>query len=590
MESLLDNCNEEWSYALVKELVHQEVRDYFIALGSRSTPLVLAAERHPLTKTHFHFDERGLAFAALGFSRATRRPTAIIVTSGTAVANLYPAIIEASMDEIPILILAADRPIELLQMGSNQTIDQIKIFGSYLRAEWILPPSTKEIDISFVKCMTSKAVHQTLVPKPGPVMIDCMFRKPLTKDTTNSSDKESSNRAPHTTWLPSIQEPAEKSLKILGDLFSQHEKGVILVGKLDEEELLEEIFTLSLKLQWPLFTEPTSNLRNIGRSSSSIPYYNSVLKNTDAKERLKPTIILHLGDQYVSSEIEEWIRSINLSAYVHISPNKIVDIQYKVSHRLECSPALFAKRVIPFIKGIAPNLWLGIWKEHSLRIEEYLVDFFDGEEKLKEPTVIHALGSLARSENHFFFGSSLPIRYADSYFYPRERTGRSFATRGASGIDGNIAQAIGIAKALDEPMICVIGDLTFLHDANSLAMLTGTCIPFTLIILNNFGSGIFSLLPVTKQKDLFDKCFRGIHQFKVAPFAKTFSIEYAEVETIHEFTEIMKVAPYRKTPLIIEVISDVNTNENYMSSIDDYLKKQMKRKSSSKTFYRDLLK
>lgn len=589
MQPLLDNCNDEWCYSLIKELVHQEVRDYFIALGSRSTPLVLAAERHPLTKTHFHFDERGLAFAALGFARATKRPTVLIVTSGTAVANLYPAIIEASMDEIPLLILAADRPIELLQMGNNQTIDQIKMFGSYLRGEWILPPATKEIDLSFVKSMTSKALHQTLVPKPGPVMIDCMFKKPLTKETAYSPGKEDST-TPHTTWLPSVKEPAEESLKLLADLFSLHEKGIILVGKVDEEEHLEEIFTLSLKLQWPLFAEPTSNLRNIGRSSSSIPYYNAILKNTDAKETLKPTLILHLGDQYVSGQLQDWIGAISLTAYIHISPQKIVDLQHKVSHRLECSPSLFAKRVLPFVKGSVPNLWLGLWKEHSLRIEEYLIDFFDEEEKLKEPTVVHTLGSLARSDMHFFFGTSLPIRYADSYFYPRERTGRSFATRGASGIDGNIAQAIGITKALDSPMACIIGDQTFLHDLNSLAFLTDTNLPFTLIVLNNFGSGIFSFLPVVKQKDVFNKCFRGIHEFTVDSFAKAFSIDYARVETVHEFTEIMKIAPHRKSPLILEIISDVEKNHDYLTSIDEYLSKQMKKKSSPKTFYRDLLK
>ncbi len=583
----MQNCNEEWTHALIKELVHQEVRDFFIAPGSRSTPLVLAAERHPLTKTHIHFDERGLGFAALGFARGKKRPAAIIVTSGTAVGNLYPAIIESSMDEVPLLILAADRPFELLQVGNNQTIDQIRMFGSYLRGEWIIPPPSPETDINFVKSAASKAFHQSLLPKPGPVLMNCMYRKPLCGDTLYQPELEP---YAHTTWLPSVQEPHESSLRTLANLLSQHEKGIILVGKLDEEEHLEEIFTLSLKLQWPLFADPTSNLRNIGQSSSSIPYYNSILKNTDAKTALKPQVILHLGDQYVSGTLQDWIGELSPAAYVHVSPQKIVDFHHKVSHRLECSPALFAKKILPMLKGSTPNLWLGLWKEHSLRIEEYLTDFFDSAEKIEEVIAVHALGELARADTHFFFGTSLPIRYADGYFHPRERAGRVFATRGASGIDGNIAQAIGITKALDVPMVCTIGDQTFLHDMNSLAMLTNTSLPFTLIVLNNFGCGIFSFLPVIKQKDLFEKCFTAPHAFHVAPFAAAFSIDYTKVDTLHEFREIMKNVPTRKTPLIIEVLSDTTKNHEYLLSIDGYLAKQMKTKSSLKTFYRDLLK
>ncbi|MBM3201043.1 MAG: 2-succinyl-5-enolpyruvyl-6-hydroxy-3-cyclohexene-1-carboxylic-acid synthase [Chlamydiae bacterium] len=582
-----DLCNEEWSHALIKELVHQEIRDYFIAIGSRSTPLILAAERNPLTRTHIHFDERGLAFAALGFARAKKKPAAIIVTSGTAVANLYPAIVEACMDEVPLLILAADRPFELLQVGSEQAIDQIKMFGSYLKGEWILPAPSSDVPIDFVRSIAAKASHQTLLPRPGPVMINCMYKKPLSLDQPYTPP---TTLAPQTTYLPTSQEPSDSSLKLLADLFSQHEKGMIIAGKLDEGDQLEEIFTLSLKLQWPIFADPTSNLRNIGRSSSSIPYFNSILKNTDAKKTLQPTIVLHVGDKYVSTHLQEWIASVPVKAYVHVSSHKTVDPYHQVSHRLECSPSLFAKRILPNLKGMPPSLWLGMWKEHSLRAEEYVNDFFEETEKLQEPILLHLLGNLARSDMHFFFGTSLPIRYADGYFYPRDSAGRVFATRGASGIDGNIAQAIGITKALDVPMICVIGDQTFLHDVNSLAMLTNSSLSFTLVVLNNFGSGIFSFLPISKQKDVFEKCFTAPHSFEVSHFAKAFSIEYAKVETPHEFTEIMKNARTRKSPLILEFFSDVEKNHEYLLSIDTYLSKELKTKSSLRTFYRDLLK
>lgn len=589
MEEETGKLNEQWAEALVKELVHQGVRDFFFAPGSRSTALITAASSHPLVKLHHHFDERSMSFAALGFSRARALPAAIIVTSGTAVGNLYPAIMEASSDEVPLLILAADRPPEMQKIGSNQTMDQKNIFGRFLKDEWHIPTPDENIPMTTVASIGSKAFRSSVYPVPGPVLINCMFRKPLVCDSAFPSTLNQDSLNPHTTWFHSSLIPSGESLKEIASLLQKHEKGIIIVGKLDDDESLEEIFTFSLQMQWPLFADPTSNLRNMGRSSSSIPYFNSILKNTDAKESLKPTVVVHFGDQYVSGHLQDWLKVAPPEVLMHVSKSKTVDYHHSVTHRLQCSPSQFSKAIQPYLKGTSPNLWLGIWKEKSLLMEEYLTDFFEEQERLTEVGVIHTLGQTARGNIHYFFGSSLAVRYADGYFYPRDRIGKTLSTRGLSGIDGNVSQAIGATKALNSPLIAVVGDVTFMHDINALAMLTKSSLPLTLIVLNNFGNGIFSFLPIANQKECFEKHFSCPHQFSAVSFAESYSIDSTSPRTPHEFMEILKNAPNRKSPLIVEVLSDCEKNHEFLLSIDVHLKKQLKKKPSLKTLYRDVI-
>ncbi|MBS0584970.1 MAG: 2-succinyl-5-enolpyruvyl-6-hydroxy-3-cyclohexene-1-carboxylic-acid synthase [Verrucomicrobia bacterium] len=548
--------NDQRGRLIIDRLVQNGVSTFLVAPGSRCTPLVLAVGERDDVEAIVHFDERGLAFYGLGMAKASGKPVAIICTSGTAIANLYPAIVEASLDHVPMIFLCADRPFELRDCGANQTIDQVKMFGDYLRFECDLPCADGMTPDSAVASSIDHAYYASTALR-GPVVLNCMFREPLFSSTPSSKVPMPRERHYH----QSIKMLPKEVLEELGERLSKVEKGVIVVGNLPYSPYLNSILVLAEKLQWPVFADPLSHVRCFGEHPCLIPYYNTFLPESPPDVE----VVLHFGGQIVSKTLNNWLGSSSVRDYIHVTEfRERNDPFQRVTERVEMTPHLFCSH-LP-VEPTSKKEYLTLYQEKSISIKKMLEEEFNALETLLEPLAIFSLASEVDSETTLFFGNSLSIRYADSFFFPKRGCGPIFGNRGVSGIDGNIATIGGIAKASKKPLLGVIGDYTFLHDVNSLALLQDDEIAVQLIVLNNQGGAIFKYLPIASSPHL-DRFFVSKHDLKIEPFAKAFNLPYSLVTSLENLEGATK---------IVEIAS--NSDENYL------FMQSLKEKASCSTF------
>jgi 2-succinyl-5-enolpyruvyl-6-hydroxy-3-cyclohexene-1-carboxylate synthase len=520
---------------LIDQLLLQGVTDFFIAPGSRSTPLTLAAARHPNVKIHKHFDERALGFFALGAALGKQAPVAVIVTSGTAVGNLLPAVMEAHHASIPLLLLTADRPVELRATSANQTTDQTKIFSPFLRWEIDLSSS---LSAAALRSHAAHAVFRALSPHPGPVHINCPIREPLyplceaKKESLRTVDLHFAASSP-----PSI--PPLPS------------RGLILLGRLPRRSDLPSVLALGQKLGWPIFGDLLSSAR-LSPTEEQIRHYDWLLETPEA---LKPECVLHVGERLISKRIMEWLEKVAPQEHWHLSPYAHwSDPSHLVTRRIVADvPAGCASL---FLATAKDPRWLSNWKKWDAQLQSML----QGKMPLpfSETALLQALSEYSWEGWTFFLGNSMPIREADRFLFPRKANG-FFANRGLSGIDGNIATAAGLAEGLQMPVVALIGDLTALHDLNSLSLLSKLSQPLLLILSNNGGGGIFSHLPVAKDPK-FEELFAFAHAWSFEGVASMFSLPYQRIENASALKEALESAMTRKGPLLLEVITSREKN------------------------------
>ena len=509
-------------WPLIDQLVQQGVEQFFLAPGSRNTPLVLAVSNHPKAILHTHFDERGLGFYALGCALATAKPVAIIVTSGTAVGNLLPAVMEAHHSSIPLILLTADRPCELRDTAANQTTDQLKIFQNFVRFQC-------DLDISIpqpaVRSKAAQSVYRSLHPHPGPVHINCPAREPFFPH--------------HCDWLqgsPIALEAAISSVCLPKELPSQ---GIILLGRTTESKIALQ---LAKELGWPVFADILSQAR-LEESECQIRHFDWLLHEAPA-----PACILHIGERLTSKKLLEWLTANPPSQYWHISANAHwQDPSHLITGRIHAHLA-----DTHFVNQIDPH-WLPRWKTLDRQIDSKLSP---NSALFTETTVFQLLSQQRLEEWAIFLANSMPIREADWFLFPKLAKG-FFANRGLSGIDGNIATIAGISRGLQAPVLAVIGDLTALHDLNSLALLKHR--PIVLVISNNQGGGIFSHLPVANEPH-FETLWAFSHPHSFAHAAQLFDIPYTLVDDAETWQAAISTALQHKTAQIIDNKTCRHTN------------------------------
>lgn len=465
---------------IVNALIQHGITKFCIAPGSRSTPLALAVGDHPEADLTVHYDERGLGFYALGHSMATKKPTVVITTSGTAIANLYPAVMEAYHSHIPLILLTADRPHELRFCGANQATDQVKLFNNCICAQ-------SEISVH----LSDHAIHSIIAQNlsyQGPVHLNCPFQEPLVRPT------HSTPYAPISFHPPMlVAKPFHVNAK----------RGVILLGKSDPLPVLE----LAKRLQWPVFADILSGARSFP-TPEQIGHFEFI------KSDLKPDFILHFGERMISKNILEWAKDTPMA---HVSPYpNLQDPSRRLSIRIQSDIEPFCNT----FTALSDPKWLTQWRKLDLEYAQKLEALF------QTPfTEAHAVRNLP-GDRPLFIGNSMPIRLADQFYFPRIAP-PIFANRGMSGIDGNIATIAGLSDGLKSSMVAFIGDQTALHDLNSLPLIKKYQI--LLIISNNYGGAIFDYLPVSKSPHL-EKLFTLTHSWNFEGAAKMFDIPYVKKE------------------------------------------------------------
>ncbi len=569
MKLLESNLNSLWASLLVEELVRNGIDYFCLAPGSRCTPLTVAVASNPNTTESLHYDERGLAFHALGYGRATRRPAVVVTTSGTAAANLMPAVIEASMERIPLLLLTGDRPPELRDTTANQTIDQVKIFGDYVRWFVDLPCPNRRISPTFVLTTLDQAIHRCHGATGGPVHINCMFREPLVPESQGedftgylkSLSGWAENKLPYTEYIAPERSTGPKTLERLSNVLKRTERGLVVIGGISDHKAYPALDALIKKLNWPVCADITSGFR-LGDCSGLIVIGSDVLARNQAFSKTHaPEVVLHFGGRIVSKHVEVFLHKSNPSEYILISDNpKRHDPLHEVTLKVEADIASVCFALTKRLGSQQTTPYLSSWqaKMHSAR--KVFQIFADHESKLSEPVVAHLVSQNILPDHGLFLANSMPVRDMDSFADSNGALVPVGANRGASGIDGTIATATGFAAGLKRPVTLLIGDIAFLHDLNSLNFLSNNKYPITAIVINNNGGGIFSFLPIACFEQFFERYFVTPHDLTFEKAAGMYGLSYYHPETRQEFVSCYQKAIESRSSTIVEVTIDRKTN------------------------------
>lgn len=477
----ISSFNRRWATVILEALTRHGVRHVCIAPGSRSTPLTLGAAENRAFICHTHFDERGLGHLALGLAKASQAPVAIIVTSGTAVANLYPAIIEAGLTGEKLVVLTADRPPELIDCGANQAIRQPGIFSSHPTDSINLPRPTQDIPARWLVSTIDHALGQQT---GGAVHINCPFAEPLygEPDETGMSWQQALGDwwQSDKPWLRTGS--AQEAVKQRDWFFWRQKRGVVVAGRLNAEEG-KHVAAWAKMLGWPLIGDVLS------QTGQPLPCADLWLSNSQAVTELaEAQIIIQFGSSLTGKRVLQWQATCEPEEYwlVDNLPGRLDAANHR-GRRLSCDISEWLE-LHPAEKRVA-------WDEKLTTLAKIAQQAVKkGTTEFGEAQVAARLPELLPDAGQLFVGNSLIVRLVDSFAqlpagYP------VYSNRGASGIDGLLSTAAGVQRATARSTLAIVGDLSALYDMNSLALLREVSAPFVLLIVNNNGGQIFSLLP-----------------------------------------------------------------------------------------------
>jgi 2-succinyl-5-enolpyruvyl-6-hydroxy-3-cyclohexene-1-carboxylate synthase len=511
---------------VVDELTRNDVTTFFVAPGSRSTPLALAVLERQDADAVVMIDERSAAFAALGSGRAGR-VAAVIVTSGTAVANLYPAVVEASMAQVPMLVLTADRPIELRGVGANQTIDQTRMFGDYVGLFLDLGVAEDRPGANaYWRSSVCHAVQSASggLAWPGPVQVNIPFREPLVpvpddgRVTVSPFAADTVGRPDGAPWTRT--RPVVKTASVLPDDVVAVERGLVLAGAGADVDWCDRT---AAELGWPLITESTAP----GRPPQAISTAHHLASVDELAGTLKPQLTLEVGRVGLSRQLDRLIEG---SRRVVVSRGPWVDRHRTAELVYQAQPIVPDRRDTPRDPGWR-RAWLDLERIARAAVDEAL----DEEGAITELRVARDAARAAR-QSVLVVASSMPIRDADAAI--EAGSPPVFANRGASGIDGFVSTTLGIARVVGSA-VALAGDLSMLHDQNG--FLVDRRPDAVFVVVDNDGGGIFSMLPQRQHAgDHFERALGTPHGRDFARYAALHDLEYTHVTDPGELTDVVQ--------------------------------------------------
>lgn len=556
------SLNAVWSRFLIEELRRHDITHICIAPGSRSYPLTLAAASADGITTTVHFDERSLAYYAVGYARGTGKPAAVITTSGTAVANLFPAVVESSTDEVPMIILSADRPPELRQTSANQTIEQAQIFGNYVRWHQDFPCPDEAISPRMLLSSISHAVARSIEPTAGPVHLNCMFREPLVPTDNNVELPEEwknighADDSPYTRKSPPLLSPSQEGIARIIDSIRNSRHGIVVAGSLRDDFERQVVSKICEMLDWPTCCDITSGLR-LRKNRNQISYYDLILASEKFARKYQTDTVLHLGGRITSKRLQNYFEQSRPKHYLQVNRFTCrLDPGHLVSEQIRCQPGALYQALQSSDFGIDAPVVHSPWHQASQMAETELDKLLNMNEPLCEPSAVRLISRILPDNGALFLASSMPIRAADMYAATEKNIYSVAANRGASGIDGTIASAVGYARGIRKTVTCLIGDMALLHDLNSLHLLRQSNQRVITIVFNNNGAQIFNLLPVSKLKETFEKYFVTPHNLTFEQVAEMFDLPYENVTTSSDLQQAYSKALSQSESTLIEITLD----------------------------------
>lgn len=561
-------ASEDMTYylaAFVDELVQSGVKDVVISPGSRSTPIALLMAEHPKLEVTVLIDERSASFYALGLAKTTGRPVAVLCTSGTAAANYYPAIVEAFQARIPLLVLTADRPHELRDIGAPQAIDQIKMYGSYVKwfVEMSLPVDERSM-IQYSRTMAARAVGTSVSAPGGPVHLNFPLREPLLPNLKAEGlwTKYGEANGSIVDVQVGSYTITEERAAFFAQLLSEKKKGIIVCGEMPGRSDFSKLVTdLAEALQYPIFADPLSGLRAGSHPKELIcEGYDAFLREDAVKEALEPEVIIRFGSMPVSKSLMQYIaRALDATHIVIDGDGGWRDPTLQASFMVHCKEEVFCERIGSLLAPGKKSGWLQKIMAINERTKSLLISTDKGE-NMFEGKVITELQEMLPEGSAIFVGNSMPIRDADTFFHKDDKDIRVLANRGANGIDGVVSTALAASKAFKR-LVLVIGDLSFYHDMNGLLAAKLLKLDVTIVLINNNGGGIFSFLPQSKIENHFEVLFGTPMHMNFEHAANLYDANYSLAESWVEFRRRFSESLSHDGLHIIEVPTNREDNE-----------------------------
>jgi len=577
------------------ELARMGLEHVCLAPGSRSTPLVMACARDGRFTTWVHLDERSAGFFAVGLGKATRRPAAVITTSGTATANLLPAVIEASLSGVPLVVLTADRPLRLRGSDANQTIDQEGMYGSYARESLDAGDPAPE-RLGEIRTLACRAVARAMGPVAGPVHVNLPFDKPLdpvemgpeqAASLRNADPVGLDGRADGAPMEALSDEAALATDEVAGliDFLRGGDRGLIVAGPVtDPEGVGPALVRLSAATGFPLLADPLSGARfGHGGAPPPIAASDLFLRDPAVRDRLRPDLILRVGGPPTSAGVLTFMEECRGLPQIVIGagyPRK--DSLSDGSRYVQADVAgLLSQVAAGTSETVAPSAWSEIWERVDRTAREAVQDahgdFFEGD-------VLAAVVDALPEDGTLFVSNSMPVRDLDAYGGAGPKRLRLFGNRGASGIDGIVSTVAGIVagrspRAEDSaspreqtgspespsqpelPVVAVLGDLAFYHDMNGLLAVAQNQLNVVFVVINNDGGGIFHMLPIREHEPEFTRYFATPHGLDFSRAAELYEIPYRCVDSMTGTSEALQEALLEPGPRMLEIRTDRGDNQ-----------------------------
>ncbi|TDL34166.1 2-succinyl-5-enolpyruvyl-6-hydroxy-3-cyclohexene-1-carboxylic-acid synthase [Jeotgalibacillus sp. S-D1] len=543
----------------IQQLIDGGVTKAVISPGSRSTPLAYLLQDHPLIDCHVNVDERSAAFYALGMAKVDRTPVVLVCTSGTAAANYYPAVVEARYARVPLIVLTADRPHELREVGAPQAIDQIHLFGGHVKwfADMALPEGSQPV-LQHVMRTAARAVAKTMDAPMGPVHLNFPFREPLSPILGQWKK--------HRHFAAISHYSSEKTLghdvfEFLSKRVNESSKGLIVVGPMNSERANQDIIQFANATGFPVLVDPLSHLRSqLSCEEVLIESYDAFLKSTAVKEKLTPDLIIRFGGMPVSKPLLQFLSPLTETGHWLIDEGtEWRDPMSSVSDYIDCNEQLFVKGLMPYLNDQKDEQWLDLWKKFNAATVEQINTHIETEQD--EGAAVGLILKTLPPNSHVVVGNSMPIRDVDTFWTRTSAPSLTvWGNRGANGIDGVVSTALGIASATREPVYLIIGDLSMFHDLNGLLVSKQHPANLHIIILNNNGGGIFSFLPQSAEPEHFETLFGTPPSLDFTYAAQFYSLFYQQVESVDLIEEGIKSLTQHNGVTLTEITT--NRDEN----------------------------
>jgi 2-succinyl-5-enolpyruvyl-6-hydroxy-3-cyclohexene-1-carboxylate synthase len=533
--------------------------------GSRNSPIVISLVGERRIHCWSHIDERCAGFFAVGAAKASGRPVAITCTSGTACANLAPAVIEAFHARVPLIVLTADRPAELRDVGAGQAIDQLKLYGDAVK--WFVEveqPDASPASLRWIRQLACRAYWTALEGRPGPVHLNLPLREPLVLDGPLPDDPLPGR--PHgAPWVRSapgspgqdgpitIDGPWRGMVRVTdaGRPEPLPARGVIVAGRDEHGFAGLQAATTAAQLRYPLLADPLSAARH---GDTAITAYDLLLRDLEFGDRLRPELVIRVGDLPTSKPLRAWLASLGDVPQLALDPEGAWQDPAAVVSEVHRGDPAQTLRTLALLGSMPDESWLADWTDADDAVTRALSGVLD-RTPLSEPAVARLLGESLGPDVTLFCAASMPIRDLELYLPTGRRGPTVLSNRGANGIDGTVSSAFGVA-ATGRPVVLLIGDVALAHDIGGLLSARRLGLELTIVLLNNDGGGIFHFLPISNQTAAFKQHIATPHGLAFEHAAALYGLRYERPQTAADLCAGLRRSVGSGEASIIEIRTD----------------------------------